>query len=305
MLDLPALAEKLTGRMVYFEADGGRICVLSNFMGHVLLGSTDIPVDDPDGVICDDGEVDYLLGAFARLFPKVPVDRSNIFFSYAGVRPLQANNATDPGAISRDHLISTLPPNRERRFPILSLIGGKWTTGRALSAQAADEVLQHLGKRRSRPTEDLAIGGGVSLSQAAAPTEALLSSIVKDFGISRARAHQLVARYGCRARLVAASLSGDETFLSSLPECSRQEIAYICDIEMVEHVEDFLFGRTSLFLQRPLDYVALMELTETVADIRGWDSARKSTELQRLIDRYRSLHRIDVPPQRGKKPQFL
>lgn len=305
LLDLPALAETLHGRMIYFEAEGGRICILSNFMGHVLLGSTDIPVDDPNGVACDDEEVDYLLGAFRRLFPQVPVDRSSIFFSYAGVRPLPANDASDPGAISRDHSMPELPPEGERRFPIVSLVGGKWTTFRAFSAEATDRILVHLGKRRSSSTADLPIGGGAGLSQASAPTERLLSAITDEYGLSRQRARQLVARYGSRAKTIAPVLAKGETFLATLPEFSREEIAIICDSELVLHAEDFLFGRSSVFLERPLDHDALQELVDVIGLLRGWDDARRAAELERLVSRYRKLHRIDVSRLTGPAPRFV
>lgn len=305
MLDLPALAETLHGRMIYFEADGGRICILSNFMGHVLLGSTDIPVDDPDGVICDDDEVDYLLGAFRRLFPQVPVDRSSIFFSYAGVRPLPANDASDPGAVSRDHSMPELPPEGERQFPILSLVGGKWTTFRAFSAEATDKILGRLGRRRSSSTVDVPIGGGAGLSQAAAPAEKLLSAIMSDHGLSRHRARQLVTRYGARAKCLAPALAAGETFLASLPEFSQEEIAFICETELVLHAEDFLFGRTSVFLERPLDHAELNELVNAIGSVRHWDDAHRVMELARVIERYRKIHRVDVSAQPNRRPQFV
>jgi glycerol-3-phosphate dehydrogenase len=305
MLDLPALAETLHGRMIYFEAEGGRICILSNFMGHVLLGSTDIPVGDPDGVICDDDEVDYLLGAFRRLFPQIAVDRSHIFFSYAGVRPLPANDASDPGSISRDHSMPELSPYGERKFPILSLVGGKWTTFRAFSAEATDKILIHLGKRRLSTTVDVPIGGGAGLSHAAAPTELLLSNILDKHGLDRQRARQLITRYGARANLVASALAAGDTRLANLPEFSREEIAFICGMEMVLYAEDFLFGRSTLFLERPLTHTALQELIEVMSEFRGWNNARQAAELERLLRRYRNLHRIDVGNANGRQPQFV
>lgn len=304
MLDLPALAETLHGRMIYFEAEGGRICILSNFMGHVLLGSTDVPVDDPEAVICDDAEIDYLLAAFRQLFPQVEVSRDDIFFSYAGIRPLPASDATDPGAISRDHSMPEIAPAGARRFPILSLVGGKWTTFRAFSAEATDDVLKRLGRTRRVSTGALAIGGGAGLSQAAAPAEALATAICRDHGLSRDRAHQLLRRYGSRAALVAASLGPDEQKLTALPEFSREEIAHVCDTELVETAEDFLFGRTSVFLERPLGHAALQELVEVMGEQNAWPPARRAEELSALVGRYARLHRIDVSAERGDRPRF-
>lgn len=305
LLDLPAFAETLHGRMMYFEAEGGRICLVSNFMGHVLLGSTDIPIEDPDSAVCEDDEVEYLLCAFRRIFPDMPVSRDDIFFSYAGVRPLPANDASDPGAVSRDHSMPELPPEGDRRFPILSLVGGKWTTFRAFSAELTDEVLRRLDASRRTGTEALPIGGGQGLSQQTAPTERLLARITRDHGLNRGRARQLVARYGSLAEGLAMALSDGERFLTHLPGFSREEIAFVANSELVQHATDFLFGRSSLFLEGPLGFDALQEIVDALAHALDWDAERRINELGRVIGRYRDLHRIEVKPESGAKPRFV
>ena len=45
-------------------------------------------------------------------------------------------------------------------MPVLSLVGGKWTTFRALSEHISTDVMQLLGRPRTVSTTDLAIGGG-------------------------------------------------------------------------------------------------------------------------------------------------
>lgn len=303
MLNLPAFAKTLHGRMLYFEAEGGRICIVSNFMGHVLLGSTDLPHDDPDRAICEDSEVDYLLSAFRRIFPQIDVKRADIFFSYAGVRPLPANSADDPGAISRDHSLPELPPTATRSFPILSLVGGKWTTFRAFSEQVSEAVTRRLNLPRQTATTDKAIGGGVGLSQQTAPTEHLLTVLTKETPLTRDRAMQLINRYGARARLVAQALGPDQG-LTFLPELSRQEIAILCQTELVQHAEDLLFGRTTLFMERPLPFSALQELVQEMGELLDWSVKRHQDELDRLLARYRSLHRIEVPRDGESGPFF-
>lgn len=42
------LLKALNGRMIYFEADDGRICLVYEYEGLALVGSTDIPCSDPD-----------------------------------------------------------------------------------------------------------------------------------------------------------------------------------------------------------------------------------------------------------------
>lgn len=70
------------------------------------------------------------------------------------------------------------------------------------------------------------------------------------------------------------------------------------------HAEDFLFGRSSVFLERPLDLSALQELVDVLADHRGWPAGRKADEVERLITRFRTLHRIDVLSDGGQSPRF-
>ena len=126
--------------MIYFEADDGRICLVYDYLGLALVGSTDIPADDPDGVRCEDDEIDYLIRSLTFLLPGFRFDRSDIVYTYSGIRPLPASNAATPGLISRDHSCPALEPEGSRRFAILSLVGGKWTTFRGFAEEVADNA---------------------------------------------------------------------------------------------------------------------------------------------------------------------
>ena len=50
------LLRRLDGKMIYFEADDGRICLVFDYMGRALVGSTDVKADNPDDVRCEDWE---------------------------------------------------------------------------------------------------------------------------------------------------------------------------------------------------------------------------------------------------------
>ena len=144
------LVRSLAGRMVYFEADDGRICLVYDYLGLALVGSTDIPANDPDHARCEDNETDYLLSSMSSLFPGFRFDRSQIVYAYSGIRPLPASDASVPGLISRDHSSPTLEPDGARPFPIVSLVGGKWTTFRGFAEEVADALLRRLERSRER-----------------------------------------------------------------------------------------------------------------------------------------------------------
>jgi glycerol-3-phosphate dehydrogenase len=162
VLDHPALLAALKGRMVYFEANDGRVCIVYPFMGRVLAGSTDIPVVNPDKVQTDASEIEYLLKVLHEVFPRLNFSRDQIVYTFVGVRPLatiQSRNDVSgkPGKISRDHHVIVDGPVGSRTIPVVNLVGGKWTTFRALAEEAADAVLKLVHKQRSVSTAGLRI----------------------------------------------------------------------------------------------------------------------------------------------------
>jgi glycerol-3-phosphate dehydrogenase len=84
------------------------------------------------------------------------VKPADVVWSYAGVRPLLDDSSGDAAAVTRDYLLET---NTEAA-PLLSVWGGKITTFRKLSEEAADEVGRMLGEARAAWTEGASLPGG-------------------------------------------------------------------------------------------------------------------------------------------------
>jgi glycerol-3-phosphate dehydrogenase len=157
VIDHPELVKALNGRMVYFEANDGRVCIVYPFLGKILAGSTDIPVDHPEEAITEEAEITYILKVLTEVFPKTKISRENIVYTYVGVRPLAqmkkvGADPNKPGKISRDHHVILDPPQGARSIPVVSLVGGKWTTFRSLAEHATDLALKTLGRRRNKST---------------------------------------------------------------------------------------------------------------------------------------------------------
>ena len=96
------------------------------------------PVDDYERPTIEDDEIDYLLGARQRL-SRAPLARSDIVWTYSGVRPLYDDGSDDPSAVTRDYVLKVDaldgPPDGGRA-PVLSIFGGKITTYRKLAEHA-------------------------------------------------------------------------------------------------------------------------------------------------------------------------
>lgn len=297
VLDHPALRDALEGRMAYFEAVDGRVCIVYPFLDRVLVGSTDIPVDDPDQIATEPAEVDYLLEVLGEVFPNLAFGRGDVVYTYVGVRPLARSDADQPGQISRDHSVVVDAPDATRDIPVVGLVGGKWTTFRALAEEATDEVLRLLGRARNASTAALAIGGGAALPVDTSSIEDFLDRVVASSGLGRARAQALLRRYGAKALPLAPRLAaaGDVPLLHA-PDHSVAELRYLCRETGVLHLDDLVMRRTLLAIRGMVTDAALAEMAAVAAEALGWDAARQHQELQACATALRERHGVRLAP---------
>ena len=109
-----------------------------------VIGTTIWLADDPDQVHILDGQVEALIKMGARLMPALT--EQPIHAVWSASRPLLRNNNTaDPMQISRgfaciDHL------ERDGVDGMISLLGGKATTMRAMAQEAGDLISRRTGR---------------------------------------------------------------------------------------------------------------------------------------------------------------
>jgi glycerol-3-phosphate dehydrogenase len=295
ILEHKILRDQLAGRLVAFSGSDGRECFVYHLQDKVLLGSTDIRVDSPDEVCCEKHEIDYLLEALRTAFPGIEVERSDIVFSYCGVRPLPFDAARNPSDVTRDHTIHLDAPGPRRPYPVLSLVGGKWTTFRQLAEEATNLVLTQLDNTRLVSTRNMPIGGGHQFSGDAVVLNALLAVLVKAYQISESRAKLLVERYGSKAPIVARFCNdhADQT-IPSFSTYTVKEIEYLTQNEMVEHVQDILLRRTNLAISGEVTKAMVKEIAAIVGSVLGWSKKQISAEAALATRQLVDLHHVDM-----------
>ncbi|MBB3285766.1 MULTISPECIES: glycerol-3-phosphate dehydrogenase/oxidase [Rhizobium] len=292
LLDHPELVRSLNGHMIYFEADDGRICLVYGYLGQALVGSTDIPCDDPDNVRCEEPEIDYFLDSVRSLLPSLRFDRDQVTYSYSGIRPLPASDASSPGLISRDHSAPVFEPQAGRPFPIISLVGGKWTTFRGFAEEVADIVLARLQRGRKTSTERLAIGGGRDFPVNSNERASWIRSVAAKTGAEASRVDELLGRYGTTAAAILAypSTYSDSQRISGAQRHSALEIDWIARQEMVVHLSDIVFRRTTMAIEGLLTIQGLREIGAIAAAALQWDAQRLAKEIDDVVVSLSKFH---------------
>ncbi len=296
VLDHPELHEALNGNELFFENNDGRIVLIYPVLDRVIVGTSDLKIDDPDEARCTDEEVDYFLELTKKIFPNIPVTPEHIVFRFSGVRPLPSSKASTTGQISRDHHNRIVEPSDNRlNTTIFNLIGGKWTTFRAFSEQVTDAALTSLGRERKANTRDLPVGGGANYPKNKAEQQRFLEQIVREAEVSPDQAKTLFERYGTRALEFAHFMSADrDQELTDRPDFTQRELLYLAQQEQVEHLEDLLLRRSVLGLMGYSTPKLIEEVAGALAPELGWDDERKAAEIARVRDVYRDRHQAVV-----------
>ncbi|MFK7853519.1 MAG: FAD-dependent oxidoreductase [Granulosicoccus sp.] len=282
ILNHPEMQASLNGHMLYFETGDNRLCLAYSIGDRVLVGTTDIRVDDPDTSKCEEEEIDYLIKVMGELLPDIPFDRQHIVYRYSGVRPLPFSDGVGVGKVSRDHSIETDEPTDTRAFTVMSLVGGKWTTFRAFGEVSANQVFSRLDRVRERNTVDLAIGGGREYPNNE-NRSATIKSLSEQYQLSEGVVGQVMDRYGCKHGLLSALSANEDGAkpLQSVPDYDRAEVVFACQHEKVAHLEDFFYRRSTLALEGRASANVVDEVAAIAAEELGWDAKRLHDEVDR------------------------
>ena len=278
----------------FFENEDGRIVLIYPYFDCVLIGTSDIPVEHPDEAHCTDEEIDYFLSFTQRIFPSMILTRENIVFQFSGVRPLPHSSAKTVSQVSRDHSIEVLSGDwTNLRFPIYSLVGGKWTTFRAFSEQVTDKALAYLGLSRQKDTRSLQIGGGRGYPSNPGEMRRHTESLSAWTGVSRERLKTLFERYGTRAESIATYMNGGTDFIiKTLPDFTLREIIFLVQHEKICHLDDFVIRRTMLAMLGRLTREMIDELARVLGNALGWDEEQKAAEVARTLSILAERHGV-------------
>ena len=217
---------------------------------------------DPGQVQIDEDEIAYLCEMASRYFQQ-QVKRSDVVWTYSGVRPLLDDNTENASAITRDYLLEL--KREQQQAPLLNVWGGKITTYRKLSEEAMAILLPCLQLNKPNWTDCAPLPGG-DLQQPGKLVDtydfaAFLRAFQQQYAfLPSALARRLASNYGTRA----ARFLNNATKLADLgqelvPGLYEVEARYLLQVEWARTAEDMLWRRSKLGLQSSPEQIAQLQ----------------------------------------------
>ena len=250
---LPRL-NKSDHAIAYFEENGRIIFFIpwGSKKDLTLIGTTDVDHDgSPDQVHISEEEKQYLLKIAADIYPESR--GMELIATYSALRPLVDSGGTSATSTSREHRIWASADG------VVHVAGGKYTTYRSMSEEAADLAAPDELKE-VHPTAKVPLNGN-SKAAIAALKESYVPDVVMAYGVRAPRVLERAERLG------------------SL-EKARIEEAVEC--EWVERLPDLLHVSTYWGYERRWDHQALRELAGELGSRLGWSEARVEEEITRM-----------------------
>jgi glycerol-3-phosphate dehydrogenase len=244
-------------RAYMFQNSDGRIVFVIPYQDDfTLIGTTDRDYDgDPAKVKASSEEIQYLCDSVSEYLAK-PVRPEDVVWTYAGVRPLYDDGASEAKAATREYVFELDTPGGA---PLLSIYGGKITTHRRLAEEALEKLAPYLKGTKAREgwTGQAPLpGGDMDVSAVAA----LAAELVHHYPfLTAAHANRLAHAYGTRTgKLLGNAKSlGDlgQSFGASLTEA---EVRYLMSTEWACTAEDIVWRRSKLGLRlTPVEIAAI------------------------------------------------
>lgn len=288
--------------LLFGSRDGTRVVFAIPWGAYSLIGTTDTDYEGTnEDVRTQDDDVDYLLTELARV-TSVRLARADVLYTTAGIRPLQRQLGRSTAAVTRREQVID-HEKVDGRAGLVTVVGGKITTYRAIAELVVDFLLEKLGYAHATClTASTPLPGG----HIQGAWDQFRDDVVRE-----ARRHDLDAEVGAHL----ADLYGAEAFAvldaihhhPSLGERIQNDGPWIlAELEhaiVVEHattLTDVLLRRVPIGLTADQGRRVAPRVAAFLGDRLRWAPGRREKELR---DYYAALDRNWVKPSpRGGPP---
>src|ERR1700747_441402 len=221
------------------KTEDGRVLFAVPWGGRLLVGTTDEEVSPDAELVVTKQDVEYMLRHLNQYLAR-PVTPSDIVAGFAGARPLVGSeDSGDTKKLARDDGIEVDPASG-----LISIMGGKWTTHRAMAEDTIHTVQQALGLPQTESqTRNHILYGCEGF------TDDYWKRLCREHPISEGTARHLAAKFGTASpKVLELTIDNPDLLQTILPggRAIRAEVVYAVRYEMAAAIEDVLARRLGM-----------------------------------------------------------
>ena len=236
---LPLAADFGGDAVLIPKTEDGRVIFAIPWQGRLLVGTTDHEATPGDEPVVKIEEIEYLLRHLNRYLRR-SFRADQVLSGMAGLRPLVSRtDERNTRKMIRDHEVEV-----DEESGLISVLGGKWTTYRAMAEDTVNVVQQRL-KRAASPSKTRHF----PLSGSEGYEPGFWHTLVAKFRISPDTALHLSEKFGTHAIEVLELARTDRQLAAPIVAGAasiRAEIVYGIRQEMAASIEDVLARRIGL-----------------------------------------------------------
>lgn len=234
-------------KAIYFDTPDGRMIFAIPRHNKTYVGTTDTAYSgDIAHPTVTEEDRNYLLEAIRHMFPTIEISGDDVESSWAGIRPLIAEDGKDPDEISRKDEIFV------SKSGLLSMAGGKLTGYRQMAEKVVDLIVKQIKEEEGilysrSETARLPISGGeVGGAEGFMTFKKDIMLKGTAFGLQRSVVAKLVRRYGANVETIFQLLMEKmvDAKKENIDPIVFAELCYAIKYEMVYKPTDFFIRRT-------------------------------------------------------------
>lgn len=281
--------------MLIPKTDDGRVLFAVPWCGRLLVGTTEQEVTPGEELFVSREDIAFMLGQLNKYLER-PVTPADVVSGFAGARPLVSaaeNESTQK--LARDDVIEV-----DRASGLISIMGGKWTTHRAMAEDTINSVQKALGVAVTDcPTRSHRLHGGEGF------TEDLWEEIVRVYPVAKETAQHLTGKFGTAAWNVL-ELTRKNAHLSRpiVPGGApiQAEVVYSVREELAAKIEDVIARRTGIQFYSWREAIqAAPVVGSLMAQELGWSDSEAKSAIAAYVDKInRLLERAGLERERSE-----
>jgi glycerol-3-phosphate dehydrogenase len=261
----------------------GRVMFVLPWGNLSYIGTTDTDTGEPpDELSVSTDDIVYLLRSTNARFPSARLSLDDVRATWAGLRPLLADSDNrSASSRSREHALV------KGSGGMLTVVGGKLTTYRSMSAEVVDHAMRELRHREGRQrrtearTDEDPLPGGETADLSQFRERGL------ELGIPADSVDHLLRHYGTEAAGIFNLTGADRRLLRRLLEphpAIEAEVIHAVRRELAQTVEDVLVRRFHLYYEHPDQGASVAHrVAELMGQELGWDTPQIEAETERFL----------------------